>query len=133
MFDHFRQAHATVHGIEASDEEHLAVLELMLLVALADGLLAVDELDRIRDEVEGGEWETSTFNYRSSLGPAMAHVRAVATGDRPAEVRRLVGEIRSPALRQEAVAACRAVAGADGQVTGDEASLVAEVERLAGA
>lgn len=129
MRERFRLAHGRVHGIAASDEEHLAVLELLLLVALADGLVGADETDCIRDEVEGGGWESDTFSYQGRLGPAMARVRALPGGERDTAIARLVATITSPALRAGALVACKAVAAADGRTDPQEAGALAIIER----
>jgi hypothetical protein len=67
-------SHVAVHA--TADTEHEAVVELLLLVMIADRHITGDELDEIRTISEDSGWESDTFSFDQHLGPAMAKVRA---------------------------------------------------------
>ncbi|HEY4610506.1 MAG TPA: hypothetical protein VIH06_14920, partial [Ilumatobacteraceae bacterium] len=72
-------SHVSVHA--TADREHEAVIELLLLVMVADRRVSDDEIDEIRSISEDSGWESSTFSFDQYLGKAMAKVRsAVAAG-----------------------------------------------------
>jgi tellurite resistance protein len=128
MFERFRSAHGALHDVQAEDDEHLAALEVMLLVALVDRSIKTDELDRVHEEVESGGWESDTFNYEGKFGPAMAAVRGVDPGSVDAFLAACLGRIHSDELRDGLRAACRAVANADGQIGPEESELLSKIE-----
>ena len=70
--------HISVHA--TADSEHEAVIELLLLVMIADRHISEDELDQIRTISDDSGWETATFSFDQYLGPAMAKVRAAVAG-----------------------------------------------------
>lgn len=132
MFERLRHSHQTMHDIEASDDEHLAALELMLLVAMADRTISTPELEQVEQEVEAGGWETPTFNYTGKFGPAMARVRNVPAGGAIAFVEECAHRISTPELRRMVREACRDVAEADGTEAPSETDLLAEIDRHLG-
>jgi uncharacterized tellurite resistance protein B-like protein len=133
VLEKLRLAHRTVHHLDADDDEHLAALELMLLVALADKTVRVTEIDEIRDEVEAGGWETGTFNYQSMFGTAMANVRALGPADRDGFVAERASRIANDDLRGAVAAGCRTIAEADGQTDDREEAIVSRIAAALGA
>ena len=129
MFEKFRHHHQTLPGVSASDDEHLAALELLLLVAVTDGMLSPDELGAAEQQVESGGWETDTFNYRAMFGPAVAAVRSAMAGDAAEFVEGCAERIASPDLRKALPLACRKVAWSDGASSSDEHEVVHLIER----
>ena len=53
-----------------ADREHMAALELLALVMLADSHLSDDELGVLRELTE--DWRGTAFSYEQYLGQAMA-------------------------------------------------------------
>ena len=128
MFDRFRRSHEALHRVEAADDEHLAALELMLLVALADRTVSSAELEQVEQEVESGGWETQTFNYMGKFGPAMARVRDVPTGGAAQFVQDCARRISTAELRRLVREACRDVAKADGVEASAERDLLKQID-----
>jgi uncharacterized tellurite resistance protein B-like protein len=129
MFERFRHSHQALHGVEASDDEHLAALELMLLVAVADRTVSITELEQVEHEVESGGWETATINYEGMFGSAMARVPSVPEGGVAAFVEDCARRISAPDLRRAVRGACKDVAKADGVEDPTEHEVLREIDR----
>jgi hypothetical protein len=118
--------HVSVHA--TADREHEAVVELLLLVMIADHHITLEELDEIRTISDDSGWETSTFSFDQYLGPAMAKVRsAVAEHDVDALLDSIDDRIVSTVLRQSLFSAARDVAGVDHDIAPEEETLLAQV------
>lgn len=114
----------------AADDEHRAVLELLIATMYADGLVTESELGEI--EVYGVEhgWDTATFSFSQGLGPATARVREArdAADGLDALVAEADDRITTPEIRAIVTQACRLVAAADETTDDAEASFVAKVQ-----
>ena len=62
-----------------ADREHMAALELLALVMLADSHLGDDELGVLRELTE--DWRGTAFSFEQYLGPAMAKARQAWADD----------------------------------------------------
>lgn len=113
-----------------ADDEHAAALELLLLVVLADGTIRIDETEVIEQLSEDFEWTSPSFSFASEFGNAMAKVREarVTPGGIAALFDDVDARIASRVLRAELLAACREVAGADRELSAEEAGLLAQIE-----
>ena len=119
-------SHVSVHA--TADREHEAVIELLLLVMVADRHISAEELDEIRNISDDSGWETSTFSFDQYLGQAMAKVRtAVADHTTDALLDDIDGRIASSVLRQSLFSAARDVAGIDHAIAPEEESLLGQV------
>ena len=118
--------HVSVHA--TADREHEAVIELLLLVMVADRHISDDELDEIRSISDDSGWESSTFSFDQYLGQAMAKVRTAVTAH---EIEALLddidGRISSSVLRHSLFSAARDVAGVDHDIAPEEESLLGQV------
>src|SRR5512141_3007817 len=102
-------SHVSVHA--TADREHEAVIELLLLVMVADRHISAEELDEIRVISDDSGWESSTFSFDQYLGPAMAKVRAaVAAHKTEALLDDIDTRVASTVLRQSLFSAARDVA-----------------------
>lgn len=118
--------HISVHA--TADSEHEAVIELLLLVMIADRHISEDELDQIRTISDDSGWETATFSFDQYLGQAMAKVRAaVAEHGTDALLDEIDERIASTVLRQSLFSAARDVAGIDHDIAPEEESLLGQV------
>ena len=112
----------------AADREHQAVIELLLLVMVADRHITDKELDEIRIISDDSGWESSTFSFDQYLGEAMAKVRtAVATQKTEALLDDIDSRIVSSVLRHSMFSAARDVAGVDHAIAPVEESLLGQV------
>ncbi len=119
-------SHVSVHA--TADREHEAVIELLLLVMMADRHITADELDEIRAISDDSGWETSTFSFDQYLGPAMAKVRAaVADHQTEALLDDIDARVSSTVLRQSLFSAARDVAGVDHDIAPEEESLLGQL------
>lgn len=119
-------SNVAVHA--TADLEHEAVIELLLLVMIADRHITDDELNEIRRISEDSGFESATFSFDQYLGPAMAKVRGAMQEDRIEELLADIDErITSSVLRQSLFSAARDVAGVDHQIDAEEQSLLAQV------
>jgi uncharacterized tellurite resistance protein B-like protein len=119
-------SHVAVHA--TANSEHEAVVELLLLVMVADRHITGEELDEIRMISEDSGWESDTFSFDQHLGPAMAKVRAaVSDGQVDALLDDIDGRVASSVLRAALFSAARDVAGVDHQLDESEQSLLAQV------
>ena len=118
--------HISVHA--TADHEHQAVIELLLLVMMADRHITDDELDEIRVISADSGWESATFSFDQYLGEAMAKVRsAVAAHDTENLLDDIDARIVSSVLRQSLFSAARDVAGVDHDIAPEEESLLGQV------
>jgi uncharacterized tellurite resistance protein B-like protein len=118
--------HVSVHA--TADREHEAVIELLLLVMIADGHITEDELDEIRAISSDSGWESSTFSFDQYLGTAMSRVRSSVADDRTDELLDDIDErIVSSVLRSSLFSAARDVAGVDHDIAPEEESLLGQV------
>ena len=118
--------HVSVHA--TADREHQAVIELLLLVMMADRHITDDELDEIRAISDDSGWESATFSFDQYLGEAMAKVRsAVAAHDTDTLLDDIDDRIVSSVLRQSLFSAARDVAGVDHDIAPEEESLLGQV------
>jgi uncharacterized tellurite resistance protein B-like protein len=119
-------SHVSVHA--TADREHEAVIELLLLVMVADHHISDDELDEIRNISDDSGWESSTFSFDQYLGEAMAKVRtAVDAHKTEALLDDIDDRIASTVLRHSLFSAARDVAGVDHDIASEEESLLGQV------
>ena len=119
-------SHVSVHA--TANREHEAVIELLLLMMVADGRITEEEINEIRSISDDSGWESPTFSFDQYLGEAMAKVRAAVSAN---ETERLLDDIderiASSVLRQSVFSAARDVAGVDHDIAPEEESLLAQV------
>jgi len=128
MNQRLRDLYGSVSVHATADREHEAVIELLLLVMVADRHISDEELDEIRAISDDSGWETSTFSFDQYLGPAMARVRtAVADHQVEALLDDIDARIASSVLRQSLFSAARDVAGVDHDLAPEEESLLGQV------
>lgn len=128
MHERVKELYAHVAVNATADREHEAVVELLLLVMLADRHVSFDELDEIRAISEDAGWESDTFSFDQYLGEAMAKVRtAVAAGRTDELLDDIDSRISSTVLRSSLFSAARDVAGVDSDIAPDEESLLGQV------
>jgi uncharacterized tellurite resistance protein B-like protein len=119
-------SHISVHA--TADREHEAVIELLLLVMVADRHITDKELDEIRVISDDSGWESSTFSFDQYLGQAMAKVRKAVTEHRTdALLDDIDARIASTVLRGSLFSAARDVAGIDHDIAPEEESLLGQV------
>ena len=109
-----------------ADREHMAALELLALVMLADSHLGDDEIGVLRELTE--DWRGTAFSFEQYLGPAMAKARQAW---RDEEVDALLADIdrriTSRILRKALFSAAREIAGVDDNISPAEGTLLADV------
>ncbi|MEO5723736.1 MAG: hypothetical protein ABIQ39_12535 [Ilumatobacteraceae bacterium] len=128
MNNQLRDMYSNVSVHATADLEHQAVIELLLLVMIADKHISFDEIDTIRDISEESGWESSTFSFDQYVGPAMAKVRAATTnGTTEALLDDIDGRISSSVLRHSLFSAARDVAGVDKDIDPEEESLLGQL------
>lgn len=119
-------SHVSVHA--TADLEHQAVIELLLLVMVADQHISTEEIEAIRGISEESGWESSTFSFDQYVGQAMAKVRAAAASGRIDELLDDIdSRVASSVLRQSLFSAARDVAGSDHDIDDAEQSLLGQV------
>ena len=142
MFDRFRHGWEHYLGLvetlpdadradRSHDDEHLAVLELLVATMLADTLQTdaeLHEIDRFGDEQH---WNGPGFSFVQSMGATVAKVRAarLAEGGTAALLTDASSRITTPEVRSSIVGACELVAAADGARQPAEADWLRAVDR----
>lgn len=107
-----------------ADREHMAALELLALVMVADHHLGDDELGVLRELSE--DWRGAAFSFEQYLGPAMAAARqAWAKGTVGEHLDDIDARITSRVLRRALFSAAREVVGED--ATDEEAEVLSEI------
>ena len=109
-----------------ADREHMAALELLTLVMVADSHLGDDEIGVLRELTE--DWRGAAFSFDQYLGPAMAKAREAW---REHTVDELLDDIdsriTSRILRRALFSAARDIAGSDDTITPEEGTILSEV------
>lgn len=109
-----------------ADREHMAALELLALVMLADSHLGDDEITVLRELTE--DWRGKAFSFEQYLGPAMARARqAWRDGTVDELLADIDGRITSRILRRALFSAAREIAGVDDTITPEEGSILSDV------
>ena len=109
-----------------ADREHMAALELLALVMLADSHLGDDEIGVLRELTE--DWRGMAFSFEQYLGPAMAKARHAYRDDAVHEMLDDIdGKITSRVLRMALFSAAREIAGVDDNISPEEGTLLADV------
>jgi len=109
-----------------ADREHMAALELLALVMLADSHLGDGEIGVLRELTE--DWRGMAFSFEQYLGPAMAKARRAYRDDAVHEMLDDIdGKITSRVLRMALFSAAREVAGVDDDISPEEGTLLADV------
>jgi uncharacterized tellurite resistance protein B-like protein len=109
-----------------ADREHMAALELLAVVMLADHHIGEDELGVIKELTE--DWRGTAFSVDQYLGQAVATARSAWAHDTVTELLDSIdGRISSTILRRALFSAARELVGADADVTPEEGSLLSEI------
>jgi len=109
-----------------ADREHMAALELLAVVMLADHHLSDDELGVLRELTE--DWRGTAFSVEQYLGQAMATARkAWATHTVNDLLDSIDARITSRVLRRALFSAARELVGVDAEVTPEEGTLLGEI------
>ena len=128
MNQRLRDLYSNVSVHATADLEHQAVIELLLLVMVADRHISSDEIDTIRGISQDSGWESSTFSFDQYVGQAMAKVRAATeSGEVEALLDDIDGRVASTVLRQSLFSAAREVADVDHELDAEEESLLGQL------
>ncbi|HEY0519518.1 MAG TPA: TerB family tellurite resistance protein [Ilumatobacteraceae bacterium] len=128
MNQRLRDLYSHVSVNANADREHEAVIELLLLVMVADHHIAEEELEEIRSISDDSGWESATFSFDQYLGQAMSKVRtAVSEHTTDALLDDIDARIVSTVLRSSLFSAARDVAGVDHDIAPEEESLLGQV------
>jgi uncharacterized tellurite resistance protein B-like protein len=125
-----RDLYSNVSVHATADLEHQAVIELLLLVMVADHHISFEEIEEIRTISEDSGWETDTFSFDQYVGQAMAKVRAAtaaADGGLEALLDDIDARVTSSVLRQSLFSAARDVADVDHDLDPEEESLLGQL------
>jgi uncharacterized tellurite resistance protein B-like protein len=109
-----------------ADREHMAALELLAVVMLADHHIGDEELGVLKELTE--DWRGTAFSVDQYLGQAVATARAAWAHDTVTELLDSIdARISSTILRRALFSAARELVGADTDVTPEEGSLLSEI------
>ncbi|CAN5774355.1 MAG: TerB family tellurite resistance protein [Ilumatobacteraceae bacterium] len=126
MEERLSQLYEGVAVHATADREHMAALELLAVVMLADSHLGDDEMGVLRELTE--DWRGTAFSYEQYLGQAMATARTAWSTDSIGELLDDIdGRITSRVLRMALFSAARELAGVDDDVTPEEGTVLNEI------
>lgn len=126
MNDRLAELYRGVAVHATANAEHIAALQLLALVMLADHEINDVEVDAVREISE--EWRGDDFSFEDYIRPAIEEARMAIERERVAEfLDEIDGTISSRILRHALFSAARDVAGADDDVSPEEGSILAEV------
>ena len=109
-----------------ADRKHMAALELLAVVMLADSHLSDDELGVLRELTE--DWRGTAFSVEQYLGQAMATARKAWATDTVNDLLDSIdARITSRVLRMALFSAARELVGVDLEVTPEEGTLLGEI------
>lgn len=126
MEERLKELYRGVAVHATADREHMAALELLALVMLADSHLGDDELNVLRELTE--DWRGAAFSFEQYLGPAVARARQAHRDGTTAELLDDVdARITSRVLRKALFSAARQITTGDGESTADENEILADI------
>ncbi|MBX3286020.1 MAG: TerB family tellurite resistance protein [Actinobacteria bacterium] len=135
-YDHLRSYlglvdDATPEPGPGDDDEHRAVLEVLVATMLVDGTVREGEFDEIERIGRERGWNSQTFSFTQGLGAAVAAARDARDADpsMAALLRSARQRITTPEVRTQIVEACRTVATSDGETAPTEATWLHEVAK----
>ena len=109
-----------------ADREHMAALELLAVVMLADQHIGDDELDVLKELTE--DWRGTAFSVDQYLGQAIATARSAWANDTVTDLLDSIdARITSRVLRRALFSAARELVGVDDDVTPEEGTLLADI------
>ncbi len=109
-----------------ADREHMAALELLAVVMLADHHVGDAELDVLKELTE--DWRGTAFSVDQYLGQAIATARNAWTHDTVTDVLDSIdARITSRVLRRALFSAARELVGMDEDVSPEEGTLLSEI------
>ena len=109
-----------------ADREHMAALELLALVMLADHHVGDAELDVLKELTE--DWRGTAFSVDQYLGQAIATARGAWSRDTVTDLLDSIdSRITSRVLRRALFSAAREIAGVDENVSPEEGSLLSDI------
>jgi uncharacterized tellurite resistance protein B-like protein len=109
-----------------ADREHMAALELLAVVMLADHHVGDDELDVLKELTE--DWRGTAFSVDQYLGQAIATARSAWSHDTVTALLDSVDErISSRVLRRALFSAARELVGVDDDVSPEEGTLLSDI------
>lgn len=124
MEDRLSELYEGVAVHATADREHMAALELLALVMIADHHLGDDELGVLRELSE--DWRGAAFSFEQYLGPAMAAARQAWAKHAVSEhLDDIDARITSRVLRRALFSAARDVVGDD--PTEEEAEVLSAI------
>jgi len=109
-----------------ADREHMAALELLAIVMLADHHVGDDELDVLKELTE--DWRGEAFSVDQYLGQAIATARSAwSHGTVDAALDSIDARITSRVLRMALFSAARELVGVDADVSPEEGTLLSDI------
>jgi uncharacterized tellurite resistance protein B-like protein len=109
-----------------ADREHMAALELLAVVMLADHRVGDAELDVLKELTE--DWRGTAFSVDQYLGQAVATARNAWARNTVTELLDSIdGRITSRVLRRALFSAAREIAGVDENVSPEEGTLLSAI------
>jgi hypothetical protein len=114
------------------NEEHQAVVDLLVLTLYADERVSQEELEALAQfDLEHADWDGADFSVTEYLGPSIAKVRAAVSSPQLTEqlLVEVAAKITTPALRAAVPGYCEALAQADGQLSSGEAGIIDRIKR----
>lgn len=128
MNQRLRDLYSNVSVHATADREHEAVVELLLLVMVADHHISSEEIDMIREITVDSGWESATFSFDQYVGQAMAKVRAATEAGTVDELLDDIdARVASTVLRQSLFSAAREVADVDHELDAEEETLLGQL------
>jgi uncharacterized tellurite resistance protein B-like protein len=126
MNDRLAELYRGVAVHATANAEHIAALQLLALVMLADHEINDTEVDAVREISE--EWRGDDFSFEDYLRPAIEEARLAIERDKVGEfLDEIDATINSRILRSALFSAARDVAGSDHDVSPEEGTILAEV------
>ncbi len=126
MEDRLAELYEGVAVHATADREHMAALELLAVVMLADHHIGDDELDVLKELTE--DWRGTAFSVEQYLGQAVATARrAWGTDSVTVLLDSIDARITSRVLRRALFSAARELVGVDADVTPEEGTLLSEI------
>ena len=114
------------------NEEHQAIVDLLVLTLYADERVSQEELEALAQfDLDHADWDGADFSVTEYLGSSIAKVRAAVSS--PLQTDQLLVEVaakvKTPALRAAVPGYCEALAHADGQMSPGEVGIIAKIRK----
>jgi hypothetical protein len=113
VLDHFRHLSSRLKHHAGSEDEHEAIVDLLVLTVYSDRKISQEELDALDQfDLDHADWDSGAFSVGQYLPVSVSRVRSAMDVDGGAEqmLAQVAGRLSDPSMKALALESCEAIA-----------------------